>query len=227
MNYQVIIPAAGLGKRMGAEINKLLLELEGQPIILHTLDLFIQDSKCKRIILVINPSDQKFFDRHLQKDQWKKIILADGGEERQYSVLNGLKVADPEGVILVHDGARPFVKKAVIARLVQSAVQNGAAIAAVPVKDTIKKTEGLHVVETIDRSSLWQVQTPQAFRFSLLYQAHMQAQNDQFLGTDDASLVERMGHSVQIVQSDYDNIKLTTPEDLFFAKAIIDKFRKS
>ncbi len=79
----------------------------------------------------------------------------------------------------------------------------------------------------LDRSSLWQVQTPQAFRFSLLYQAHMQAQNDQFLGTDDASLVERMGHSVQIVQSDYDNIKLTTPEDLFFAKAIIDKFRKS
>ncbi|GIN58943.1 2-C-methyl-D-erythritol 4-phosphate cytidylyltransferase [Lederbergia ruris] len=223
MNYQVIIPAAGLGKRMGAGINKLLLKLEDRPIILHTLDTFIQDPDCQKIIVVINESDQHFFEDHLQKHQWEKITLAKGGEERQYSVLNGLEVADPEGVILVHDGARPFVQKAVIAQLVQSAVQSGAAIAAVPVKDTIKKTEGLHVVETINRSSLWQVQTPQAFRFSLLYQAHKQAKKDQFLGTDDSSLVERLGHSVQIVQSDYDNIKLTTPEDLFFAKAIMEK----
>ncbi|GIN72231.1 2-C-methyl-D-erythritol 4-phosphate cytidylyltransferase [Bacillus sp. J14TS2] len=223
MNYQVIIPAAGLGQRMRAGINKLLLKLEDRPIILHTLDLFIQDSNCQKIIVVINESDQDFFEDHLQKHQWEKVTLAEGGKERQYSVLNGLEVADPEGVILVHDGARPFIKKTIITQLVQSAVQTGAAIAAVPVKDTIKKTEGLQVVETIDRSSLWQVQTPQAFRFSLLYQAHKQAKMDQFLGTDDSSLVERIGHAVQIVQSDYDNIKITTPEDLFFAKAIIEK----
>ncbi|MBO0995805.1 2-C-methyl-D-erythritol 4-phosphate cytidylyltransferase [Bacillus sp. SD088] len=223
MNYQVIIPAAGLGQRMRAGINKLLLKLEDRPIILHTLDLFIQDPNCQKIIVVINESDQDFFEAHLQKHQWEKMILAEGGKERQYSVLNGLEVADPEGVILVHDGARPFIKKTIITQLVQSAVQTGAAIAAVPVKDTIKKTEGLQVVETIDRSSLWQVQTPQAFRFSLLYEAHKQAESDQFLGTDDSSLVERIGHAVQIVQSDYDNIKITTPEDLFFAKAIIEK----
>lgn len=223
MDYQVIIPAAGLGKRMGADGNKLLLELEGRPIILHTLDVFLQDQHCEKIILVINSADKAFFDLHLRGKPEPKITLTFGGQERQDSVFKGLKAATPNGVILVHDGARPFVNKEVIKRLVLTAGETGAAIAAVPVKDTIKKTEAFHVVETIDRSSLWQVQTPQAFRFSILQEAHLEARNTGFLGTDDASLVERMSRPVQIVQSDYDNIKLTTPEDLYFAAAIIKK----
>ncbi|MCJ7843361.1 2-C-methyl-D-erythritol 4-phosphate cytidylyltransferase [Lederbergia sp. NSJ-179] len=223
MNYQVIIPAAGLGKRMGVGFNKLLMKLEDRPVILHTLDVFLQDANCRDIILVIHPNDQRFFVEHFSKGQWRKIKLVYGGNERQLSVYKGLIAADPDGVVLVHDGARPFIKESIIAQLVQSAAQNGAAIAAVPVKDTIKKTEGINVVETIDRSSLWQVQTPQAFRFSILYEAHIQAKKDHFLGTDESSLVERIGYPVKIVESDYDNIKLTTPEDLFFAKAIIEK----
>lgn len=222
MSYQVIIPAAGSGKRMGAGFNKLRLELAGSPIILHTLHVFISDPECSKIILVIDSRDQQFFEELLTRNL-TKVELVNGGSERQYSVYNGLQVADQNGIILVHDGARPFITHATIKNLVETASMSGAAIAAVPVKDTIKRVEGLEVVETLERSSLWQVQTPQAFRFSVLHEAHKKARDENFLGTDEASLVERIGYPVKIVESDYDNIKLTTPEDLFFANAILEK----
>src|SRR5690606_6485021 len=222
MSYQVIIPAAGSGKRMGAGFNKLRLELAGSPIILHTLHVFISDPECSKIILVIDSSDQQFFEELLTRNL-TKVELVNGGSERQYSVYNGLQVADQNGIILVHDGTRPFITHATIKNLVETASMSGAAIAAVPVKDTIKRVEGLEVVETLERSSLWQVQTPQAFRFSVLHEAHKKARDENFLGTDEASLVERIGYPVKIVESDYDNIKLTTPEDLFFANAILEK----
>ncbi|MCR2823265.1 2-C-methyl-D-erythritol 4-phosphate cytidylyltransferase [Lederbergia panacisoli] len=221
MNYQVIIPAAGSGKRMGAGYNKLLMNLEGRPIILHTLDVFEKDPHCGQIILVIQPDDEPFF-KEIQS-RYLKIHLVHGGSERQYSVYNGLKAAVADGIILVHDGARPFIRPETILSLVDSARKHGAAIAAVPVKDTIKKVKDLEVIETVDRSSLWQVQTPQAFRFSVLKSAHERAKLEGFLGTDEASLVEKSGQPVKIVESDYDNIKLTTPEDLYFAEAILKK----
>jgi len=221
MNYQVIIPAAGSGKRMGAGYNKLLMNLAGRPIILHTLDVFEKDPNCNRIILVIHADDEPFFTE--TQGRYPKIDLVYGGSERQYSVYNGLKAAQANGIILVHDGARPFIRPETISRLVDSARKNGAVIAAVPVKDTIKKATDLEVVETVDRSSLWQVQTPQAFHFSVLQSAHEQAKIEGYLGTDEASLVEKNGHPVKIVESDYDNIKLTTPEDLYFAEAILKK----
>jgi len=221
MNYQVIIPAAGSGKRMGAGYNKLLMNLAGRPIILHTLDVFEKDSSCSRIILVIHSDDDSFFAEI--QSHYTKIHIVYGGSERQYSVYNGLKAAETEGIILVHDGARPFIRPETISRLVQSASECGAAIAAVPVKDTIKKVIDLEVIETVDRSSLWQVQTPKAFHFSVLQSAHEQAKIEGYLGTDEASLVEKNGHPVKIVESDYDNIKLTTPEDLYFAEAILKK----
>lgn len=221
MNYQVIIPAAGSGKRMGAGYNKLLMNLAGRPIILHTLDVFEKDPNCSRIILVIHSNDESFFTEI--GSRYTKIHLVFGGNERQYSVYNGLTAAKEEGIILVHDGARPFIRPETIARLVAAAEENGAAIAAVPVKDTIKKVKNFEVVETVDRSSLWQVQTPQAFHFSLLKNAHERAQKEKYLGTDEASLVEKTRHSVKVVEADYDNIKLTTPEDLYFAEAILKK----
>ncbi|HEY4551728.1 MAG TPA: 2-C-methyl-D-erythritol 4-phosphate cytidylyltransferase [Bacillaceae bacterium] len=224
MEYQVIIPAAGSGKRMGAGRNKLFLELNGRPVILHTLDVFAADPLCRKIILVIQPGDEDYFSYILAGERcMEKIIMVHGGEERQYSVHNGLLAADREGLVLVHDGARPFIRSEAVRRLAEAAGQYGAAIAAVPVKDTIKKATNLEVVETVERSSLWQVQTPQAFRFSVLMEAHEQARRDRFLGTDEASLVERNGYPVRIVESDYDNIKLTTPEDLYFAEAILKK----
>ena len=126
---------------------------------------------------------------------------------------------------LVHDAARPFINSEQIHELVAAAEQNGASILAVPVKDTVKKAKDKKVVETVERSSLWAIQTPQAFRMSLLRKAHEKASEENFLGTDDSSLVERLGKDVIIVEGNYDNIKLTTPEDLFFAKTIIHKRR--
>jgi len=222
MEYQVIIPAAGQGKRMGAGKNKLFLHLNGKPIISHTLKVFLDDEKCSGIILAIQPDDEDFFKKLLNAHSTtKKIHLVFGGAERQYSVFNGLKAIKDSNIILVHDGARPFIRHDVIHQLAKAAHEKGAAIAAVPVKDTIKKVQDFQVVETIERTSLWQVQTPQAFRFSLLWEAHHQALQENFLGTDEASLVERLQHPVQIVTADYDNIKLTTPEDLYIAEAIL------
>ena len=224
MAYQVIIPAAGQGKRMGAGRNKLFLTLEEIPILIHTLRVFDEDEECKGIILSIHQDDEKPFKELLKEYRIQKVTkLVHGGKERQDSVYNGVKATQADGVVLVHDAARPFVRQETIHQLVQAAQNAGAAIVAVPVKDTIKKAEQQVVSETIERSSLWAVQTPQAFRISILRDAHEKAVEDQFTGTDDASLVERLPHKVVIIEGDYDNIKLTTPEDVYFAEAILKK----
>ncbi|KSU57401.1 2-C-methyl-D-erythritol 4-phosphate cytidylyltransferase [[Bacillus] enclensis] len=223
MEYRVVIPAAGQGKRMKAGKNKLLLELNNCPVIIHTLRVFDRDPACRGIYLAIHPGDRETLQELIQRFSIKKVVkLVDGGEERQHSVYNAVLEIDG-GIVLVHDGARPFIKQATIHQLTEEAESSGAAIAAVPVKDTIKKVKGGTVEETIERSSLWMVQTPQAFRLPLLKRAHSEAAADGFLGTDDASLAERIGIDVSIVESDYDNIKLTTPEDLYFAEAIVKK----
>ncbi|MFT8319582.1 MAG: 2-C-methyl-D-erythritol 4-phosphate cytidylyltransferase [Bacillus sp. (in: firmicutes)] len=224
MLYEVIIPAAGQGKRMGAGKNKLFLMLEGLPIFIHTLNIFEEDPNCKGIWLVINPLDKIEMMELIQKNNITKIIaFIDGGDERQYSIHNAVKELKNDSVILVHDAARPFINTKQIKELTKVAEENGAAVLAVPMKDTIKKVDGNLVTETVERSSLWAIQTPQAFRISLLKKAYAEAQRDGFLGTDDASLVERLGEKVKIVEGNYDNIKLTTPEDLYFAEAIIKK----
>lgn len=225
MAYQVIIPAAGQGKRMGAGHNKLLLELGEVPILIHTLKVFEEDDDCAGIILSISPCDEKQFNRLIADYRITKITsIVHGGRERQHSVFNGVKAAKQEGIVLVHDGARPFINKDLIHTLVRVAEQKGTAIVAVPVKDTIKKVkDNNEVAETIERSGLWAVQTPQAFRVSLLHEAHQRAEEEQYIGTDDASLVERLNRPVAIVEGSYDNIKLTTLEDLYFAEAILKK----
>lgn len=224
MSYQVILPAAGQGKRMGAGKNKLLLTLNKVPVLIHTLKVFEEDEACDGIILAISPQDEEEFKALLNEHNIKKVIeLVPGGKERQHSIHNALKTVETTGNILVHDAARPFIQKEHIHRLTKKAEETGAAIIGVPAKDTMKKVQDGAVVETVERSSLWAVQTPQAFRISLLREAYDKAEREHFLGTDDASLVERLGHPVSIVEGDYDNIKLTTPEDLFFAEAILKK----
>ncbi|XJZ27414.1 2-C-methyl-D-erythritol 4-phosphate cytidylyltransferase [Bacillota bacterium Lsc_1132] len=224
MAYQVIIPAAGQGKRMGAGKNKLLIELNGMPVFIHTLMVFEKDERCDGIILAIHPQDEWEFTSLLEKYKITKVKgLVHGGKERQHSIYHALKTVKSNGVVLVHDGARPFIKKEFIHRLTETAETTGAAIIGVPVKDTMKKVKDAVVVETVERSSLWVAQTPQAFHMSILLKAYEQAEKDQFVGTDDASLVERIAVPVTIVEGDYDNIKLTTPEDLFFAEAILKK----
>ncbi|MBT2681119.1 2-C-methyl-D-erythritol 4-phosphate cytidylyltransferase [Bacillus sp. ISL-35] len=229
MPYQVIIPAAGQGKRMGAGKNKLLLTLEASPILIHTLKVFEADPECSGIILAIHPDDEQEFKSLLNEYGIHKVSsLVTGGKERQDSVYNGLMaVSSLDGVVLVHDAARPFIKIETIHKLVDAASKDGGAIVAVPVKDTIKKAVNNQVAETVERSSLWSVQTPQAFRVSVLLEAHNKAARDQFIGTDESSLVERIPHPVSIIEGDYDNIKLTTPEDIYFAEAILRKRNES
>jgi len=227
MTYQVILPAAGQGKRMGAGKNKLLLELDGVPVLIHTLKVFERDDACEGVILAINPQDKGEFLRLFKQYNIKKVInISLGGPERQYSIFNALKTVTTNGIILVHDAARPFIKIEQIHRLVKQANVSGAAVIGVPAKDTMKTVKAGWVAATVDRSSLWAVQTPQAFRMSLLWEAYEKAERDQFLGTDDASLVERLNHPIAMVEGDYENIKLTTPEDLYIAEAILKKRQK-
>ena len=225
--YEVVIPAAGQGKRMKAGKNKLFLELSGVPIIVYTLRDFDEDPQCTGIILAINPDEEEIFANLIATYKLKKIKqLIPGGTERQQSVYNGIKVIDAEtDIVLVHDGARPFIHHTLIKQLTEAAMTHGGAVLAVPVKDTIKKAADNIVVETVERSSLWAVQTPQAFRVPLLTKAHETADSEGFLGTDDASLLERINEPVIIIEGEYDNIKITTQEDLYFAEAILQKQR--
>ncbi|MCK1986347.1 MULTISPECIES: 2-C-methyl-D-erythritol 4-phosphate cytidylyltransferase [Peribacillus] len=223
MFYEVVIPAAGQGKRMKAGKNKLFIELSGIPIIVYTLRVFEEDPDCRGIILSINPAEKDYFNQLIAAYGLKKVKkLVMGGKERQQSVYNGLQHAE-EDIILVHDGARPFINLGQISELTTAASLHGGAVIAVPVKDTIKKAANKEVVETVERSSLWAVQTPQAFRVSILKSAYEQAEAEAFLGTDDASLLERINEQVVIIEGNYDNIKITTQEDLYFAEAILHK----
>ncbi|RZT13753.1 2-C-methyl-D-erythritol 4-phosphate cytidylyltransferase [Fictibacillus sp. BK138] len=223
MNYWTVIPAAGQGKRMNAGISKQWIELLGEPVLKHTLDVFEKDPACSGIVLVGSERELKQMQDFVQTFQYTKVRqIVPGGSERQQSVYEGLKkVPEDAELVLIHDAARPFITHYHISQLVENAAETGSAVLAVPVKDTVKRAVQNQVVETIDRSSLWAVQTPQAFRLSIVKEAHEKAAAEQYLGTDDASLVERIGHTVAIVMGDYHNIKLTTSDDLLFGQAIL------
>jgi 2-C-methyl-D-erythritol 4-phosphate cytidylyltransferase len=225
MKYQVMVLAAGQGKRMKAGRNKQFIELEGKPVIIHTLSVFENDPMCEEIKLVINEKEVPLFKELLANYQIAKVSeMVLGGKERQDSVYNGLLRMENAEIVLVHDGARPFIRQEVIHRLVEKAKLEGAAIVGVPVKDTIKKVNSdLLIMETVERAALWMIQTPQAFQYPILQKAHQRAKEEQYLGTDESSLVERIGVPVHMVEGDYVNIKLTTPEDLIVANAILKK----
>ena len=226
MFYEVIILAAGQGKRMNAGKNKMFLQIADTPLIIHTLKVFDDDYYCKKIILPINASEKSDIEDILQCYTFNKTIeIVNGGKERQNSVYSGLQAVEEhkDSIVLVHDGARPFVKQETIAQLVEMAAKKGSAIPGVRVKDTIKRVQDGQVIDTVERSSLWAVHTPQAFRVSTLKKAHKHADDTGYLGTDDASLVEAFGEKVYMVEDHYSNIKITTPEDLYFAEAIFKK----
>ncbi|BDH63690.1 2-C-methyl-D-erythritol 4-phosphate cytidylyltransferase [Lysinibacillus sp. PLM2] len=228
MNYEVVLPAAGSGKRMGADQNKLFLLLEDKPILIHTLEVFQQDENCTGIWLAVKPEERSYIKELLNRFAITKVKgLPNGGLERQHSVHACIKEMDRVEIVLVHDAARPFITLPIIRKLTLTAQEKGAAIAGVRAKDTMKKVINNVIVETVDRDSLWMIQTPQAFRFSLLAQAEDDAEKEGFLGTDEAMLIERLGHKVHIVESTYDNIKMTTKEDLMLGEAILKKRRET
>lgn len=223
-----IILAAGSGKRMGASLLKQFMEIDGKPILQHTLEKFQASDVIHEIILVVPQSDVKRLSM-LAKSQWKiqKIVrVIPGGHERYDSVWAGLSVVDPDvQIILIHDGVRPFVSLVAIKKVVIAAVKFGAAVVGVVPKETIKKCDATFVLETLERQSLVIVQTPQAFRREIVKTAYERAFADGFTSTDDAALVERMNHRVYIVDGEYSNIKITCPEDLAFAETILKNQR--
>ncbi|WP_069651019.1 2-C-methyl-D-erythritol 4-phosphate cytidylyltransferase [Caloranaerobacter ferrireducens] len=223
----VIVPAAGMGKRMNSKINKQFIKIKDVPVLARTL---IQFNNCDYIdeIIVVTRYDEIDFCKKevIEKYELYKVKnVIQGGRERQDSVYNGLKgVNKKSDIVLIHDGARPFIKREIIEENIKFALEYGACVTGVPVKDTIKKVDlNGEVVDTPNRKELWAIQTPQTFRYDLILKAYEKAQSDTFLGTDDSMLVERIGHKVKIVMGDYSNIKITTPEDLIIAEAIVNR----
>ena len=226
MSVFVLIPAAGMGRRMKAAVNKQYLPLHDRPILAHTIALFDNHPRVDHVY-VITPADEFAMCQSevLQPFGFRKVRdLVAGGTERQDSVRNGLLAcgAEAEDIVLVHDGVRPLLPAATIDRVLDKVAAEGACVVAVPVKDTIKQVADGRIEMTPDRRRLWQAQTPQAFRYGQLCTAYEQAARDGFLGSDDASLVERMGQPVAIVEGSYRNIKITTPEDLILARAFLE-----
>lgn len=212
MFYSVILPCAGIGSRMKLGYNKLLLKMpNGKTVLENTLQVFLDDDRCKEIILAIGQKDRAMIETMVNDE---RISLVLGGATRQESVYHGLKACHKD-YVLIHDGARPFLKKEAIDRVLNCLETKDACLMMVPCKDTIKVVNDGVVTHTPKRETLYQAQTPQAFKTQLILEAFEEAEKIGFIGTDDASVMEACGNSkVYLVEGDYDNIKITTSEDL-------------
>jgi len=208
---------------MGKATPKQFLEVCGKPIFIYALEKFDLCSEVDSIILVVQEEEKERVQTKIAQWNIRKVQgIATGGIERQDSVWNGLNLLSEDvGVIVVHDAVRPFVSAEKIGQVIMAARKKGAAVLAVPVKDTIKRVEGQWVRETLNRRTLYQIQTPQAFRADWLRAAYEKARKDRYCSTDDAALVERLGHRVAIVEGEERNIKITSSEDLFLAEMFI------
>lgn len=216
MRVGVVIAAAGEGKRMGAEGNKVLLPLRGRPMLQYSIECFAAMEEVTDLVVVTRAVDLELV-RELarQAAPSRSVQVVAGGAERQESVYLGLKVLplDTDWVI-IHDGARPFINPELVRRELEAAFVHKAVGLAVPVKDTIKRVQEGFVVDTLNRAELWAMQTPQIFSFELILAAHERARELGLQATDDCALVEKLGHPVYIAAGEYGNIKITTPDDL-------------
>ena len=219
-----IIVAAGKGIRMNRSVPKQYLPLAGHPVLCHTLRAMDACPLIEHILLVIPAGDIEFCRGHILPTipETKRVELVIGGRERQDSVYNGLlAIGDTDGIVVIHDGVRPFVDANIFTRCIDTAKTAGACIAGIPVSETVKQVTAADTIEkTLNRETLWVAQTPQAFGYDIIRKAHESAKEKGVRGTDDALLVERMGHDVKIVPGSRFNIKITTPEDLIMAEAI-------
>ncbi len=225
--FTALIPAAGQGRRMKSYLNKQFILLKGMPIIVHTLRVFQDAGVISDIVLVCASGEEEYYRQEilLNYEILKPTVVVAGGSERQDSVYCGLKaINESSDFVMIHDGARPLLTADLINRLAEEVKVTGAVVAGVPVKDTIKRTDaGGIITDTLTREKLWSIQTPQVFRLDLIKQAHEQAKAAEFLGTDDAALVERLGVPVKVIPGSYENIKITTPEDIVVAEAILKR----
>lgn len=223
--YTAIVLAAGAGKRMQSAVRKQYLMIEGKPVLYYALNAFEQ-SKISDIILVVGAGEIEYCRKEiLEKYGIQKVkAIVEGGKERYHSVYEGLKAASGTDYVLIHDGARPFVTQEIIQRSMEAATQYGACVVGMPVKDTIKIIGEDGFAETTpERSRLWQIQTPQTFSYPLILDAYEKVlmQDDTSI-TDDAMVLERAsGQKVKVIEGSYQNIKITTPEDIFLAEAYL------
>ncbi len=241
MKVVVIIPAAGLGTRMTSvsaarskkpAASKQFSEIGGTPILIHTLRKFAASPEISGIYVALRANEMAGFRARLQADKdlaRQQIELVEGGEHRQQSVANAIAAvsAAPDDIVLVHDAVRPFVTTEIIHDVIEAARKYGAAIAGMPAMDTIKEVqrtaEGAVITATIPRERVVMAQTPQGFRHRVLKKAFDEATADGFLGTDEASLVERSGHEVVVVMGSPRNIKITTPADMELAEFFLKR----
>ncbi len=234
MRVIAIIPAAGLGTRMAAPAkdkkvpSKQFAELGGTPILIHTLRKFAACPEVSEICFALRPGEIPGFRSRLEQESQevlqKKLQLVEGGEHRQQSVAHALDAisAAPDDIVLVHDAVRPFVSAEIIHEVIRAALKHGAAIAGVPAVDTVKlverTAEEAMIKSTVPRERVVLAQTPQGFRYHVIKKAFDEATADGFMGTDEASLVERAGHEVAVVMGSAKNMKITTPADLELAE---------
>ena len=230
MKTVAIIPAGGAGTRLKSHVAKQFLLLDGLPILVHTLKVFQESKEIDDIIVAVPPDELVSIRQELiEKYSLTKVITTvAGGNQRQDSVRNCLEaVAGDCDMVVIHDAVRPFVTEKLISQVVEAARITGAASAGVKAKDTIKETtEDNNVWATVPRHNLWLTQTPQAFELELLKEAFKKAYDEKFYGTDDASLIERIGKEVKMVEGFYVNIKITTREDMMMADALMKKGSK-
>jgi 2-C-methyl-D-erythritol 4-phosphate cytidylyltransferase len=230
--YKVIavVPAAGLGKRFGQGRNKSFQVLDGRPLLIWSIKALEAVEGICEIIPVLKSEDMEIGQRLMEEEGFPKIRrIAVGGKERQDSVYNGLKyIEDKNAIVLIHDGVRPLISTSLVEMLIKQmsdAIRNkeecDGIIPGIPVKDTIKETEDGFVKKTLKRGSLWAVQTPQAFPYKKILRAYNEAAKEGYYATDDAALIERYGGKIKIVMGSYANIKITTPEDLVVAEALL------
>lgn len=225
MRNIAIIVGAGTGKRMGFK-NKAFLLINKKPILAYSVFPFEKSNSVDEIILVVRKNKIDSAKKIVQEYGFKKIKkIISGGLERQDSVYNALEEIIKADYVLVHDITRPLVTEQLIENVIKATRESGAAIPAIPLKDTIKmgKSGDGFVEKTLKRDNLWSVQTPQAFRYEILKKAYKIAMSDKFYGTDDASLVERLSYRVKIIPGYFENIKITVPSDLIIAEVLLKK----
>ena len=224
IQISVIIPAAGLGTRMGG-IKKPYMDIAGKPILAYTLATFQRCPFIDNIFIVTAKGDESRCHDVVKTygiDKFFSVVT--GGDTRQESVFNALReLSSNTDIVVIHDAVRPLVTEDMIIQSIDGAKQYGSAIVAVPVKDTIKESDDDgFVMKTLDRQKLWAIQTPQTFKYDLIMKAHLYARDNNIQATDDAFLVEQIGQKVKLIMGSYENIKITTPDDLAVAKAILE-----
>jgi len=225
MQVFAILPAAGLGTRMAGPQPKQFLALDGVPILIHSLRAFASVPRVTSIVVAVRKPEMERVQAQVTENGFEgRVRVVEGGDNRQESVAHALAAiqAQPDDIVLVHDAVRPLIDAATIERTIDAVGEHGAAIVGMPAVDTIKQVErtahGALVVSTIPREFIVQAQTPQGFRFGLLQSAYAEATADGFVGTDEASVVERAGHPVAVVPGSQVNLKITQPGDLELAE---------